>query len=87
MSTGNEQSSPRQRSVLYIVVSVVFVILAVWAVIAFSSARGAQRAAEMADELVQTLEEAGATATRSPRSSPGCSAMTAARCAPIRTRR
>ena len=62
MSTGNEQSTPRQRSVLYIVVSVVLVILAVWAVIAFSSARGAQRAAELADEFVQTLEENGATA-------------------------
>ena len=61
MSTANEQSTPRQRSVLYIVVSVVLVILAVWAVIAFNSARGEQRAAELADELVQQLEEAGAT--------------------------
>lgn len=64
MSTENEQESPRQRSVLYIVVSVVLVIVAVWAVIAFSSARGAQRAEEKADELVQTLEDAGATAPR-----------------------
>lgn len=62
MSTGNEQSTPRQRSVLYVVVSVVLVIVGVWAVIAFSSARGAQRAEEMADELVQQLEAAGATA-------------------------
>ena len=62
MSTGNEQSTPRQRSVLYVVVSVVLVILAVWAVIAFSSARGEQRAEEMAEELVQQLEDAGATA-------------------------
>jgi Tfp pilus assembly protein FimT len=64
MSTENEQESPRQRSVLYIVVSVVLVILAVWAVIAFSSAREAQRAEEKADELVQVLEDAGATALR-----------------------
>jgi hypothetical protein len=64
MSTGNEQESPRQRSVLYIVVSVVLVIVAVWAVIAFSSARGAQRAEEKAAELVQTLEDAGATSLR-----------------------
>ena len=47
---------------LYIVVSVVFVIVAVWAVIAFSSARVVQRAEEMAEELVQQLEGAGATA-------------------------
>ncbi|MGW4930451.1 hypothetical protein ACWEOH_14985 [Agromyces sp. NPDC004153] len=47
---------------LYVVVSVVLVIVGVWAVIAFSSARGAQRAEEMADELVQQLEAAGATA-------------------------
>ena len=66
MSTGNEQSTPRQRSVLYIVVSVVLVILAVWAVIAFRSARETQRAEEKADQLVQVLEDAGATAPPRP---------------------
>ena len=62
MSTGAEQQKPRHRSVLYVVVSVVFVILAVWAVITFVSARESQRAEEKADELVQTLEDAGSTA-------------------------
>jgi hypothetical protein len=62
MSTGMEQQSPRHRSVLYIVVSVVLVILAVWAVIAFASAREAQQAEEKADQLIQVLEDAGATA-------------------------
>lgn len=66
MSTGTEQQSTRDRSVLYVVVSVVLVALAVWAVIAFASARETQQAEEKADELVQTLEDAGATATPQP---------------------
>ena len=66
MSTGTEQQSTRDRSVLYVVVSVVLVILAVWAVIAFASARETQQAEEKADELIQTLEDAGATATPKP---------------------
>ncbi|MFC5789411.1 hypothetical protein EDM22_04910 [Agromyces tardus] len=66
MSTGTEEQSPRQRSVLYIVVSVVLIILAVWAVIAFASARESQRAEEKASQLVQVLEDAGATAPPAP---------------------
>lgn len=66
MSTGMEQQSPRHRSVLYVVVSVVLVVLAVWAVIAFAATRETQRADEKANELIQTLEDAGATATPRP---------------------
>lgn len=66
MTTGTEQQSPRHRSVLYVVVSVVLVVLAVWAVIAFASARETQQADEKANELIQTLEDAGATATPRP---------------------
>ncbi|MET0716554.1 MAG: hypothetical protein ABWY57_16755 [Mycetocola sp.] len=66
MSTGTEQQSPRHRSVLYVVVAVFFVILAVWAVIAFGSARETQQAEEKADELIQVLEDAGALATPRP---------------------
>ncbi len=66
MSTGAEQQSPRHRSVLYVVVTVVLVILAVWAVIAFSTARESQRAEEKATELVQVLQDAGATAAPAP---------------------
>jgi Tfp pilus assembly protein FimT len=66
MSTGVEQQNPRERSVLYVVVSVVLVVLAVWAVIAFASARESQQAEERAEELVQALEDAGATATPQP---------------------
>lgn len=66
MSTGAEQQEPRHRSVLYIVVAVVLVILAVWAVIAFHSARETQQAEEKAAELVQVLDDAGARATPDP---------------------
>ncbi|MEV7647880.1 hypothetical protein [Arthrobacter sp. NPDC089319] len=66
MSTVTEQQSPRQRSVIYVVVTVVLVILAVWAVVAFSAARESQRAEEKATELVQVLKDAGATAAPAP---------------------
>ena len=62
MSTGMETSTRRQRSVLYIVVSVVLVILAVWAVLAFAQARNTKQAEEKAAQLTQVLEDAGATA-------------------------
>ena len=64
MSTAAEQQPPRERSVLYIVVAVVLVSVAVWAVIAFGASREAERAEEKADELVQALEDAGATTLR-----------------------
>jgi len=64
MSTAAEQQPPRERSVLYIVVAVVLVSVAVWAVIAFGASREAERAEEKADELVQTLEDAGARTLR-----------------------
>ena len=62
MSTEAEQSKPRNRTVLYVIVSVVLVILAVWAVIAFGRARDTKQAEEKADQLTQVLEDAGATA-------------------------
>jgi Tfp pilus assembly protein FimT len=66
MSTGMERSTPRQRSWIYVVACILLVVIAVWAVISFSSARQAQGASEKADELVQTLQDAGATATPDP---------------------
>lgn len=66
MSTAGEQQHPRQRSVLYVVVSVVLVIVAVWAVIAFASNRQSQRAEEKAAELVQVLDAAGAVSIPPP---------------------
>jgi Tfp pilus assembly protein FimT len=66
MSTGMERSTPRQRSWIYIVACILLVVIAVWAVFSFSSARQTQRAIEKADELIQTLEDAGAAATPTP---------------------
>ena len=66
MSTAAEEQPPRERSVLYIVVTVVLVSIAVWAVIAFGASREAEQAEEKADELVQTLEAEGATTTLRP---------------------
>jgi hypothetical protein len=66
MSTAREQQHPRERSVVYIVAVIILVALAVWAVIAFTSAREDLRASEKADELIQTLEASGATATPQP---------------------
>ncbi|MET0480902.1 MAG: hypothetical protein ABWY23_07425 [Mycetocola sp.] len=66
MSTGLEQSAPRERSVFYVVAVVVLVVLGVWAVLAFGAARESAQASEKANELIQTLEDAGATATPQP---------------------
>ena len=66
MSTGSERSTRRERSWVYIVAVVVLVVIALWGVLSFSLARQTQRAMEKADELVQTLEDAGASATPTP---------------------
>lgn len=65
MSTQTEQQPRRERSVLYIVVVVVLVILAVIAFIMFRTARQTAQAEEKAQELIQALEDAGATSTPS----------------------
>lgn len=65
MSTHLEQQPQRERSVLYVVVVVVLVILGV---VAFAMWRGARATAEAetkADQLIQTLEAAGAEVTLS----------------------
>ncbi|SFR66492.1 hypothetical protein SAMN05428970_0046 [Agromyces sp. CF514] len=61
MSTELEQSEPRHRSTLYVVVVIVLVLLGVWAVIAFGQARETKQADEKAAELSQVLEDAGAS--------------------------
>ena len=60
MTTHTENQSQRERSWIYITACVVLVLMALWAVIAFSSARETQRAQEKADELIVALEDAGA---------------------------
>jgi Tfp pilus assembly protein FimT len=60
MTTHTENQSQRERSWIYIVACVILVLMALWAIIAFSSARETQRAQEKADELIVALEDAGA---------------------------
>lgn len=62
MSTGSERSTRQERSWVYIVAVILLVVLGVWAVFSFSTARQTQRAMEKAEELIQTLEDAGAIA-------------------------
>jgi len=60
MSTQAETQPQRERSWIYITACVLLVLLALGAVIAFSSARETRRAQEKADELIAALEDAGA---------------------------
>ena len=60
MSTHTEQQSSRERSWIYVTACVILALLALWAVIAFSSARESARAQDKADELIGALEDAGA---------------------------
>ena len=66
MSTAAERSTRRQRSWVYIVACVVLVVIGLWAVLSFSTARQTLRAQEKADELVQVLKDAGSTAPPAP---------------------
>ena len=60
MTTHTENQSPRERSWIYVTACVVLVLMALWAIIAFGSARESQRAQDRADELIGALEDAGA---------------------------
>ena len=61
MSTPVETQEPRERMWIYFTAGVVLLLLAVWAVFAFSSARENKRAEEKADELITALADAGAS--------------------------
>jgi Tfp pilus assembly protein FimT len=65
MSTQTEQQPRRERSIIYVITVVVLVVLAVIAVVSFFSARETAQAEEKADELIQSLEDAGADVTLS----------------------
>ena len=60
MSTNTETQSPRERSWIYVTSVVLLVVLALWAIFAFSSARETSQAEDKADELIAALEDAGA---------------------------
>jgi hypothetical protein len=63
MSTPAENQSPRERSWIYITSCVILVVLAVWAVLAFHSARETKRAQDKADAFIAALHDAGAART------------------------
>lgn len=62
MSTSLESQSHRERNWIYVTAIVVLVVLALWAVFAFSSAKETDRANDKADELIAALTDAGARA-------------------------
>jgi Tfp pilus assembly protein FimT len=62
MSTAMETDSRKERSTIYVVITVLLVAAAVAAMIMFSSARETREAEEKADELSAAIEDAGATA-------------------------
>lgn len=62
MSTATETQSKRERSTLYIAVTIGIAVLMVTGLIFYRSAEATREAEQKADELVAALEEAGATA-------------------------
>ena len=60
MSTPQESQPPRERTWIYFTACALLVLMALWAVFAFSSARETKRAQDKADELIAALQDAGA---------------------------
>ncbi|WP_026536815.1 hypothetical protein [Arthrobacter sp. 9MFCol3.1] len=62
MSTHQESSTKRSRSVVYIVAMVLLVVFAVVALLNFRSARETQQSLAKADQLIAEINAAGGTA-------------------------
>ena len=62
MSTHQESSTKRSRSVVYIVAMVLLVVFAVVALLSFRSARETQQSLAKADQLIAEINAAGGTA-------------------------
>ena len=62
MSTHQESSTNRSRSVVYIVAMVLLVVFAVVALLSFRSARETQQSLAKADQLIAEINAAGGTA-------------------------
>ena len=62
MSTHQESSTKRSRSVVYIVAMVLLVVFVVVALLSFRSARETQQSLAKADQLIAAIESAGGTA-------------------------
>ena len=60
MTTHVENQSARERSWIYVTACVILGVMALWAVLAFSSARETTRAQDKAGELIAALQAAGA---------------------------
>lgn len=60
MTAPVESQTPRERSWIYITACVILVVLALWGIFAFSSARETKRAQDKADQLIAALQDAGA---------------------------
>lgn len=59
MTTPMENQAPRERTWIYVTACVLLGVLALIALLTFSSARESQRAQEKADELIAALQDAG----------------------------
>ena len=62
MSTHQESSTKRSRSIVYIVAMVLLVVFAVVALLNFRTARETQQSLAKADQLIAEIESAGGTA-------------------------
>lgn len=62
MSTQTESSTPKERSTLYVAVSVVFLFLLIISPFIYVQAKDNQEARDKADQLIAALDEAGARA-------------------------
>ena len=62
MSTHQESSTKRSRSVVYIVAMILLVVFAVVALLSFRSARETQQSLAKADQLIAEINAAGGTA-------------------------
>jgi Tfp pilus assembly protein FimT len=60
MTTPAETQSPRERSWIYFTAIAIIIVLVVWGIFAFSSARETSQAQDKADELIAALQDAGA---------------------------
>lgn len=65
MSTPDETQSRRERTILYVAVGVVIGVLLVLALVLYRAADRTRDAEAKADELIQALDEAGATVSPS----------------------
>jgi Tfp pilus assembly protein FimT len=62
MTTATEPHTSRERSIMYLVVTTVIVVLMIVGLFTFKSAKSTQQAQQKADELIAAIQKAGGTA-------------------------